>query len=140
MAASDSLQPEQLKMFMTPKEIMSSHKNWDRLLNDPDGSKLYAYKLHEAKTEPTSEAYRYDVWAAGRTDVLGPRIPPMYRTLYESVKAEGVKKPVHLSPNYVVWGHHRIAAANDIDPNMLIPVKHYAEDRLPDGPDFKDYD
>lgn len=140
MAAKNNINPDQLKMFMTPKEIMSSHENWDRLPNDPDGSKLYARKLHEAKTEPTPEANKYEIWAAGKSDFIGPQIPPTYRTLYESIKAEGVKNPVHLSPNYVVGGHHRIAAANDIDPNMLIPVKHYAEDRLPDGPDFKEYD
>jgi hypothetical protein len=40
-----------------------------------------------------------------------------------------VSTPVYVSHNAkfgqtVGDGHHRIAAAHDIDPNMLIPVEH----------------
>lgn len=49
--------------------------------------------------------------------------------LYDSIKANGVSKPVYVSSNSrysqaIPDGHHRIASANDIDPNMLIPVEH----------------
>jgi len=71
--------------------------------------------------------------------------------LYDSIAAHGVSKPVYISNvqpsayekssltsvikdvnpayippsgNIVMDGHHRIAAAHDIDPNMLIPVEH----------------
>jgi ParB-like chromosome segregation protein Spo0J len=49
--------------------------------------------------------------------------------LYDSIKANGVSKPVYVSNNKkfgqtVGDGHHRIAAAHNINPNMLIPVEH----------------
>jgi hypothetical protein len=49
--------------------------------------------------------------------------------LYDSIKASGVSRPVYVTNNKkfgqtVGDGHHRIAAAHDIDPNMLIPVEH----------------
>ena len=53
-------------------------------------------------------------------------------SIYESVRAEGVKKPVHLSYQFegpggkqqIVGGHHRIASARDTD---YIPVEHHAD-------------
>ena len=62
--------------------------------------------------------------------------------LYDSIKKHGVINPVPLgftdqaaepkiSPllfgksQYVIGGHHRIAAAEDINPNMEIPVMYY---------------
>jgi hypothetical protein len=57
---------------------------------------------------------------------------PFKKTLYNSIKERGVSEPVRLmhredeslSPE-VANGHHRIAAAAEIDPEMLIPVEHY---------------
>ena len=53
-------------------------------------------------------------------------------SIYESVQAEGVKKPVHLSTqfigpggkNQIVGGHHRLASAK---PGSYIPVEHHAD-------------
>ena len=53
-------------------------------------------------------------------------------SIFESVRAEGVKKPVHLSYQFegpggkqqIVGGHHRIASARDTD---YIPVEHHAD-------------
>ena len=77
------------------------------------------------------------VWDAGRTplheldkQVMGQKLGESRMTgLYDSIKAEGVKKPVYVTNNKqfgqtVGDGHHRIAAAHDINPNMLIPVEH----------------
>jgi hypothetical protein len=55
--------------------------------------------------------------------------PPLQRSIAE----RGVLNPVQLSTNQlgsqgkqqVVGGHHRIAAAHDVDPDMLIPVLHH---------------
>lgn len=53
------------------------------------------------------------------------------RTLYESIKAEGVQEPVHLYEPYgdspKPWlgeGHHRVFTANAISPETLVPVIH----------------
>ena len=52
--------------------------------------------------------------------------------LYESIKEHGVQSPVRVHDRYVdtegiptiINGHHRIAAANDINPNMEIPIQY----------------
>ena len=49
--------------------------------------------------------------------------------LYDSIKTEGVKQPVivehhPVSGKKVIEGHHRIASAMAINPNMLLPVRH----------------
>ena len=77
------------------------------------------------------------VWDAGRTpaaqvdkEIMDQKLGESRKTgLYDSVKTEGVKKPVYVTNNKqfgqtVGDGHHRIAAAYDIDPNMLVPVDH----------------
>jgi len=63
-------------------------------------------------------------------------------SLFESVRAEGVKKPVHLSTqfmgpggqNQIVGGHHRLASARDED---YIPVEHHAD--IWDAQSYKGY-
>jgi hypothetical protein len=107
MSASDHLsskQWEQLPMFMTAGDIKSKITYSD----DGDvGGKLWSRKLSESKRGG----------------------------LYRSIKAKGVKKPVELQRNLnrstftpvgyqLNDGHHRVAAAADIDPNMLVPVTH----------------
>jgi hypothetical protein len=77
------------------------------------------------------------VWDAGRTPaheiektVMDQKLGESRKTgLYDSIKAQGVSTPVYVSNNpkfgqTVGDGHHRIAAAYDIDPNMLLPVDH----------------
>ena len=63
--------------------------------------------------------------AKGRGKVVGS----FGHSLYDSIKLLGVKQPVSIafhSPTEatVVEGHHRIIAAHDIDPNMMIPWEH----------------
>ena len=117
-----SQQWEQLPMFMKAGEIKSKITS----SADPGGGNmeyLWGYKLHEAKTGAIRNA-RY--------------LPTRARkgaSLYDSIKAKGVQKPVELERRtsksktkpieYSLGeGHHRVAAAADINPNMLIPVIH----------------
>lgn len=48
--------------------------------------------------------------------------------MYESIKKIGVQQPVDIIHNekdtMLGEGHHRIASAMDVNPNMLIPVEH----------------
>ena len=53
-------------------------------------------------------------------------------SIWNSVRQEGVKSPVHLGESFgsqgkrqIVGGHHRIAAALDTRPDELIPVLHH---------------
>lgn len=52
-------------------------------------------------------------------------------SLYDSIRSEGVRGPIRLGQQIgsmgkpqVVGGHHRLAAATDINPNRLVPVLH----------------
>lgn len=56
------------------------------------------------------------------------------KTLYESIRDAGVKKPITIAsaPNdasgttshMLYGGHHRLFSAEDIDPNMMIPLRY----------------
>ena len=117
-----SQQWEQLPMFMKAGEIKAKVNTYA----DPGGGdmdRLWHNKLYEAKTGAIRNA-RY--------------LPTRARkgaSLYDSIKREGVRKPVELIRNFdsgpynregyqLGEGHHRVADAADINPNMLIPVEH----------------
>lgn len=55
-------------------------------------------------------------------------------TLYDSIKDKGVTSPVSIGLNrendgklteYLSDGHHRATAANDVNPEMYVPVKYW---------------
>jgi hypothetical protein len=109
MSNSDALNPMQLQMFMPARELIK--KLPGDLPDIPVTTKedLWARKLEESKVIP-----------AGRR-------PPREGRLYDHIEAEGILVPVdvHVSDGgVIVDGHHRIAAAADIDPTMEVPVKH----------------
>jgi len=105
-----SRQWQQLDLYKTAKELrdstlldVESEKIWD-------AGRTPAHEIEKAVMDGKLKASR----ANG---------------LYESIKANGVTRPVYVSNNpkfgqAVGDGHHRIASAYDIDPNMLIPVEH----------------
>jgi hypothetical protein len=50
--------------------------------------------------------------------------------MHDSIREEGVKAPVSIGHDArgrktIIGGHHRIAAAADIDPDRLMPVLHF---------------
>jgi len=49
-------------------------------------------------------------------------------SLVDSIRESGVEMPVRVGPTQVTGGHHRIAAAHSINPDMLIPVLHEPKD------------
>jgi len=123
MSASDHLHPAQMKLFMQAHELMSIPAL------EGAGKPLSEHpRAHKAKLEQSQMSWEnYD-------SVHGLADKPEEGTtsLYDSIKKHGVKTPVELwmlddnSP-MVKNGHHRIASANDINPNMYIPVS-YDED------------
>lgn len=113
MAASDNLNPEQLRMFIQAKELMDfptmeGQKDKPTTLRQNEG--LRSKKLRESWDG--YEYYTVDVAAKGQ------------KTLYESVKERGVEYPISLRQGSINNGHHRIVTANQINPDMFIPVRH----------------
>jgi hypothetical protein len=107
---SHVLQPQQLKMFMTPEEIKGSYSPID---NDRGFRMKSGYDSDET------------VWANKRADIAG--------TPFEaSVQSHGVEHPVPLTGKpsrvtgkpMIAGGHHRIEAAK---PGSLIPVEHFTD-------------
>ena len=85
-------------------------------------------RAHKTKLEQSQMSWEDYDYAHGLAD----KPEEGTTSLYDSIKKHGVKTPVELwtlddnSP-MVKNGHHRIVSANDINPNMYIPVS-YDED------------
>jgi len=62
------------------------------------------------------------------TEVSADRTWEAETSLVDSIRESGVQMPVRVGPSTVTGGHHRIAAAHSINPDMLIPVLHEPED------------
>lgn len=122
MSASDHLHPYQMKLFMTARELMGMTAGHTEIgANDyrpfVDSPSLRATKLAEAKSGSASSTFF-----------------PKKRgkdSLYDSIKKEGVTSPVSIWAykddgwkEIINNGHHRIAAAYDINPEMYIPVEY----------------
>lgn len=121
MSASQHLHPYQLSLFVQAKDLM------DTKAGDFGGTPMsqrrdaYERKLRESserKATPTHDSRN-----------------EMEPTLLESIKEHGVQKPVELdvfrgvsNPNeWQEWlfnGHHRVASAHSINPDMWLPVTY----------------
>ena len=127
MSSSDALHPLQLQMFMPARELQGmtpsdfnpqlGHGHHHGTLEG-----MWSNKLEESKAE------EYNIESE--------------RSLHDRITSEGVKEPVqvtrtaadfgegtsraHLRNQDVLFdGHHRVAAAANIDPNMEVPVEHF---------------
>jgi hypothetical protein len=112
---------EQLAMYKTPKEIIT---DYNPLRGDMHGGETpkdtWERKAKEG-TKGLSGNSRNLAFSEGHPD-----------TLANSIRREGVQNPVTLQPKDLTYGyrpevfggHHRIATASKIDPNMLIPVEY----------------
>lgn len=116
--------PEQLALYKTPKEIMG---DYDPLKGDirPGESTRMTWRRK-------AEEGRIGLSGNSRIEAFSEESPD---TLENSIRQEGVQNPVTLqakdfynsfSKPQIFGGHHRIATANKINPDMLIPVE-YAE-------------
>jgi len=120
MSAADNLQMKlfndnvQLKLFEKAKILASSPSDEQEMMG------LYREPFVEQKLEES-----HNTVSSGS----GETAPDGVNTTYESVKKYGVQNPVrvkqHGEGNYtLVHGHHRVYSANDIDPEMWIPLRH----------------
>lgn len=123
MAASNHLQPYQLKLFMQAHELMDTESGDAGGNTLRESTQTHARKLDESKMN--WEDYNNEhflSWTPDKDD----------SNLYESIQKKGVQKPVqiYLDKNmgqYIPMisnGNHRTAVANDINPNMYIPVEY----------------
>lgn len=112
MGASDHLNHKQLKLFMTARELMQH----------PAGDDLDHWRPMEQNEDLFHEK-------------LGES---MDDGLHSSIKKEGVKEPISLefvtkgdNTPVISDGHHRIAAAFSVNPDMIIPVEYGDDSKYP---------
>lgn len=125
MSASEHLQPYQMRMFMQAKELMGVYAGHTELGKGQgyhllsESPNLYSQKLSESKTGSASSTF----FEKKRGQ----------ESLYESIKKEGVTSPISLKVNeqdngphwvQINDGHHRVATAHDINPDMWLPVRY----------------
>lgn len=111
---SRSVSSNQLAMFMPAHEIAKMKLGDTR--KGETNEQVLARKLKSAKE---------DAWEGSKG-------------MYESIKKIGVQEPVELvhskKESFLGEGHHRLASAMDVNPNMLLPVSHhYLTAIRPDG-------
>ena len=144
MSSSDRLSPQQLQMFMPARELMDKF-NINEAMDymEVDGGKEYndfsstwedandedwrMEGMQQLKDRKLNETLDPEGWRPelGEDDPQHPWYKNNEESLYESIAREGVTEPVTLQdPNIMHQGHHRVAAAYSIDPDMEIPVKH----------------
>lgn len=123
---------EQLKMFMTPREIRDKYQpleaDWHMAT-----AQLNGFEEEDEEGNQLPDADEYEVWDQKYDEAMYDKYvhgPYGEISLADSIEQEGVKHPALLGPYkspgrtgkpQVVGGHHRIAAAND---DSFIPVIH----------------
>lgn len=107
---------EQLRMFMTPAEIMAERKVSGLEIEDED-------IVGDTDDKP------YDAEAALQNFWERKLYESDDDALYDRISSEGVRTPINLGPEHIGNGHHRIAVVNDLNPNQFVPVLHYPSHR-----------
>jgi hypothetical protein len=115
-----------MKLFMTAGELMD-HPSGDTDYHEPMSENftgLFEEKLEESIHGPETGTHGFHAFDGEET-------------LYNSVKKHGVKNPVEISysgdKEMLTDGHHRVAAAYDINPQMFIPVTYEDNPFIPSG-------
>ena len=105
---------EQLSMWMTPHEIKNR-------FTPVDYGEYMKHKNPEdmwrAKAEEATVGKAYNSRSPLRPGQEGT-------TLLQSIREKGIQTPVTVSKTWLHDGHHRVAAAEMIDKNYLVPVDH----------------
>ena len=111
MSSSAHLHPKLLAMFIPASELRQNIPNdyYPQSEQDQSVEGMWERKLKETKSDD------------------------IHPDLHGSIASEGVKRPVriHVEDGTILDGHHRIAAAADIDPKMEVPVRNIGRQSNP---------
>ena len=139
MSASNHLS-DQLKLFMTPQEIMGS------VVDSVDRAPEYEdYDIENEKNVMVPAETMEDLWASKLSESKGKGSGP--ESLYDSIAKHGVQRHVTLEDHgngtlYMGQGHHRVAAAADISEKtgrpMYIPVVYDSDFNYSNTKDYRD--
>jgi hypothetical protein len=144
---------EQLPMFMSAREITTSHQplDFDRQSVNAEGHPPEWYRIHRGMS--TNDAYKHHgPFVQENDDQLydRKRQEAESRPLAQDIKDHGVGMPVLLEDGsnphgggaqgrrQIVGGHHRVAVMLDHAPDQLMPVRWHRD--LRDAQRSGDYD
>lgn len=123
MAASDHVHPDQLRLFVQAKELMD-YPTFEWQFLHPTTLRLDRnLRHHKLKESKTGHEYNTQAEIGSKNNKEKP-------SLYQSIREKGVQSPISLTfnrklqQNTIDNGHHRIVAANDINPEMYLPVRY----------------
>ena len=115
---------EQLRMFMTPAEILSERRVNGNEIEDED-YEVAGYDTWDGDFDYDDP----DVRGAAEEAMWSRKLDEAYDDgTYDSIEEEGVRSPIALGPERIGNGHHRIATANNLNPHQFVPVMHYSFD------------
>jgi hypothetical protein len=119
---------EQMKMFMSAREIRSSHKPLQGDFEEVDD---WMDGMSADEDDATRMETEDELWNRKTEEAEDSG-------LYEDIEERGVQKPVHLSAytaddrhyqggghERILGGHHRIAVMGETRPDDLMPVLHH---------------
>lgn len=132
MSARDSVNGEQLAMFMRPTEILQRYapNDGDRLRSLDDSSQVIPGEQRDGKVWRRKQIES----TVGRAEnAMHQGVSDKFPSLQDSVAREGVQHPIGLGtvPSrfsgkpMLTAGHHRLAAAAEARPNDYVPVLHH---------------
>jgi uncharacterized protein (DUF1015 family) len=114
MSAHNYLNNKQLSMFLPARELM------DYTAGHTEGFSGEYSKMSQSPT-----LYRQKLQESKQPRRFGNK---RVESLYESIQKEGVNTPIrlrmHQGTEQINDGHHRLAAANDINPEMYLPISY----------------
>jgi hypothetical protein len=118
MAAKDNLHPYQYKLFMQAKDLMNVTAGDGGF----DGTLANKPWLRQRKLENAKQNSAFSSWRE-------PNKKKGEKTIYESIKERGIVSPVSLGlaadeGEYINDGHHRVTVANELNPEMYIPIRY----------------
>jgi hypothetical protein len=126
MSSSDRLNPQQLQMFMPARELHTNDKvsltemQWvdENAGEHKDWQEAFVNAKFSRQEEPEQ------MWDRKLTE--SKRSDPLDISRHEQVSRYGILRPVVLTDGgtKIRDGHHRVAIANDLDPDTEVPVEY----------------
>ncbi len=121
MSSSDRLNPQQLRLFIPAKELHTAEK-------------VAPWEIEEMMRRGTPSSEQMDPndrWVDETPDELwdrklaeSKRSAPFDISRHEQISKHGILRPVVLTGGQIRDGYHRVAIANDLNPDTEVPVEY----------------
>lgn len=137
MESDDQLWERKLDESQMPKsEYAEMHGGGEAAT----GTGTFVERLYERDSFPAQRTGHTGTWEQQEESYVNRKIDDWHEdrgeSLYDSIRESGVKSPIRLGEDegmmdkpMIVGGHHRLAAAANINENQFVPVLHHEDIR-----------